>query len=175
MKVEIYFKIPDGEECDRTFKYLQEHPKDIWDYEEHVKHVFQENYDKLLTRFHTKGFEPNFTAHWTNDDVLKTQVTRLKFNIIQYKVTLREGVTDPRILVDILRRCKCVQEGVVGGNWRIKAWYKGENEDEWTADTDNDDQVDYQTELQDTIQDLEMTHSSVKIQTLLYRLKKMTS
>ena len=50
-----------------------------------------------------------------------------------------------------------------------------ENEDEWTADTGNEDQVAYQTELQDTIQNLEMTHHSVKIQTLLYRLKKMTS
>jgi hypothetical protein len=95
--------------------------------------------------------------------------------MIQYKVTLRTGANDPRILVDLLRRCKCVQEGVVGGNWRIQAWYQGENEDEWTADTGNDDQVAYQTELQDTIQDLEITHSSVKIQTLLYLLKKMTS
>ena len=150
MNVEIYFKIPDGEECDRTFQYLQDHPKDIWDYEERVKHVFQENYDKRFALFHTKGFEPTFTAHWTDDDVVETRVTRLKFNIIQYKVTLREGATDPRILVDILRRCKCVQEGVVGGNWTIHTWYL-----EWTADPGNDGQRFNLANLLVQLQDLE--------------------
>ena len=172
MKVEIYFKIPDGEECDRTFKYLQEHPKDIWDYEERVKHVFQENYDKRFALFHTKGFEPNFTAHWTNDDVLETRVTRLKFNIIQYKVTLREGATDPRILVDILRRCKCVQEGVVGGNWTIHAWYR-----EWTADPGNDGQLYYQTNagLNDILDSNRTYDKVLHLSDLLVRLQDLGS
>ena len=164
MHIKIYFEIPNREECDTLFKYLRDHPRDIWDYEERVKQKWIE-----------ARFNPNFHAHWSDTDILSTDVTRTDdSNMIQYKVTLRASANDPRILVDLLRRCKCVQEGVVGGNWRIQAWYQGENEDEWTADTGNDDQVGYQTELQDTIQDLEMTHSSVKIQTLLYLLKKMT-
>jgi hypothetical protein len=165
MHVKIYFEIPNREECDTVFKYLRDHPRDIWDYEEHVKQKWIE-----------ERFNPNFHAHWSNTDILSTDVTRTDdSNIIQHKVTLRAGANDPRILVDLLRRCKCVQEGVVGGNWRIQAWYQRENEDEWTTDTGNDGQVAYQTALQDTIQDLEVTHSSIKIQTLLYLLKKMTS
>ena len=64
--------------------------------------------------FHRRGFKPKFHAHWTNDDILSARVTRLNFkesNIIQYEVTLTQDVTDPRLFVDLLRRCKNVQEG----------------------------------------------------------------
>lgn len=179
--VKIHFEIPDQSEYESILDNLTTHPKDIWNYEERVKErwtklFFTENKyaDEETKQKWFANFLAKFYVHWTNDDILHTTVTENGSHIIQYEVILRATANDPRILVDLLRRCKCVQEGVVGGNWRIKAWYKGENEDEWTADTGNDDQVDYQTELQE-IQDLEMTNSSVKIQTLLYLLKKMTS
>lgn len=144
MRVKITFEIPDRRECDTFFAYLQQHPKDIWNYEERVKHIFAENYDRRFERFKTRGLEPNFTAHWTDGDILDTRVARLLWypprddsHTIQYEVTLREGARDPRILVDLLRRCKCVQEGLVGANWKIEAWYQ----DGWTADAGNDDQL----------------------------------
>jgi hypothetical protein len=113
----------------------------VWDYEERVEQSF-----------HDQGFHTNFLheSRWTDDDVLCTRVTRLKVpgsgedaNVVQYEVTLRRGASDPKVLVDLLRRCKSVQEGSVGGNWRIHAWYRGE-EGGWTADAGNDGER-YQT------------------------------
>jgi hypothetical protein len=70
-------------------------------------------------------------TRWTDDDIIDTRVTRLKVveskkaaTVIQYEVTLRRGASDAKILVDILRGCKSVQEGVVDGNWKINAWYR---------------------------------------------------
>ena len=140
--VNICFEIPDTGECDAIFDYLTEHPKDVWDYEKRVEQSF-----------HAQGFQTNFLheARWTDDDILHTRVTRLKFprsdedsNVIQYEVTLRRGASDPKVLVDLLRRCKSVQDGSVGGNWTIHAWYRGE-EGGWTADAGNDGEAYYQT------------------------------
>jgi hypothetical protein len=106
--------------------------------------------------FHDQGFHTNFLheSRWTDDDVLYTRVTRLKVpgsgedaNVVQYEVTLRRGASDPKVLVDLLRRCKSVQEGSVGGNWRIHAWYRKEEGGRtgWTADAGNDGEAYYQT------------------------------
>ncbi len=143
MHVKIHFEILDRHECDTLFAYLKSNPKDIWNYEERVKHIFKENYDKRPERSKSKTLAPNFTPHWTDNDILDTQVTRVltpsenSAHIIQYEAILRAGATDPRILVDILRRCKCVQEGLVGADWKIEAWYQ----DKWTADIGNENQL----------------------------------
>ncbi len=137
MLVKIHFEILDRHEFETTFAYLQKHPKDIWNYEERVKDIFHENYDKRPEHSKEKTVEPNFTAHWTDDDILDTQVTIQSLHIIEYQATLRAGASDPRILVDLLRRCECVQEGLFPVNWTIQAWYQ----DTWTADTGNDNQL----------------------------------
>jgi hypothetical protein len=177
--VKIHFEIPDQSEYESILENLTTHPKDIWNYEERVKKewiklFFTENKyaDEETKKKWFAQFLDKFYVHWTDDDILHTRVTQVRPNIIQYKVTLRAGVNDPRILVDLLRRCKCVEEGVVGGNWRIQAWYQGENEDGWTADTGNDDQSDYQ--MYTGLNEMILDHHLVKIQTLLYQLKKMT-
>ena len=153
MHVNIIFEIPDKNECDSIFKYLEDHTKDIWNYEERVKQ-----------NFHARGFEMKFDAHWTDSDILDTRVSRLTFkenpNMIQYKVTLRQGAKDPRLLVDILRRCKSTQEGNISSNWTIHAWYRREDEDTWTADAGNNGRL---------------TRYSVKIKTLLSQMKEMIS
>lgn len=123
MLVKIHFEVLDRREYETLFVYLQTHPRDIWNYEQRVKDVFDENYDS----------QPNFTAHWTDDDILDTQVTKHSVNTIEYQATLRACASDPRILVDLLRRCKCVQEGLFPVNWTIQAWYQ----DTWTADIGN--------------------------------------
>ena len=82
-----------GRECDRFFAYLQEHPRDVWDYEERVR----------------EELHLNFRAHWTDADILETEVRRFKFTdvgVIEYRVALRRGAQDPRLLVDMLRRCR---------------------------------------------------------------------
>ena len=126
MRVNICFEMRDQGECDRVFGYLAEHPKDVWDYEERVK----------------QNFHLNFRAHWTQADILKTRVTRFRVSadvhLIQYLITLREGAAEPRLLVDQLRRCGGVQEGVVAGHWRVHAWYRREGATTWTADAGND-------------------------------------
>ena len=137
MLVKIHFEILDRHEIDTLFAYLQNHPKDIWNYEERVKDIFKENYDKRPERSKSKTFEPNFTAHWTDDDILDTQVTIHSVHVLQYQATLKAGASDPRILVDILRRCNSVQEGLFRVNWKIAAWYQ----DTWTADTGNDNHL----------------------------------
>ena len=151
MHVNIIFEIPDKKECDSIFKYLEDHPKDIWNYEERVKQ-----------NFHTHGFEMKFDAHWTDSDILDTRVSRLTFkenpNMIQCKVTLRQGAKDPRLLVDILRRCKSTQEGNISSNWTIHAWYRREDEDTWTADAGNNGRL---------------TRYSVKIGMLLSQMKEI--
>ena len=149
MHINIIFEIPNKNECDTIFKYLEDHPKDIWNYEERVKQSF-----------HARGFETNFDAHWTDSDILDTKVSRLTFkenpNMIQYKVILRHHAKDPRLLVDILRRCKSTQEGIIHSNWTIHAWYRREQEDQWTADAGNNGRL---------------TRHSVKIQRLLCQMK----
>ena len=150
--VNIIFEIPDKSKCDSIFKYLKDHPKDIWNYEERVKQ-----------NFHARGLETNFDAHWTDSDILDTRVSRVTFkenpNMIQYKVILRQGAKDPRLLVDILRRCKNVQEGIIGTNWTIHAWYRGEQEENWTADAGNNGRL---------------TRHSVKIRSLLCQMEHAT-
>jgi len=148
--VNICFEMSDKSECDKMYEYLENHPKDIWNYEERVKQ-----------NFHARGFDANFHAHWSSNDILSARVTRLTLkgsNIIQYEVTLTEDATDPTILVDILRRCSNTQEGNIGSNWTIHAWYRRENEDTWTADVSNNGEV---------------TRYSVSIQTLLCHMKQM--
>jgi hypothetical protein len=150
------------------FEYLTEHPKDIWNYESRVEQKFVQLFNK------------NFMceARWTNDDILDTRVTRLKCpygkdsNVIQYEVTLRRGANDAKVLVDILRRCKCVQEGVVGGNWTIHAWYRG-----WTADRDNKGQPEYKmyTGFNKNVLDPDLTRDSRTIQTMLDEWKQLMS
>jgi len=151
MHVNIIFEISDKKECDSIFKYLEDHPKDIWNYEERVKQSF-----------HARGFEMKFDAHWMDSDILDTKVSRLTFkenpNMIQYKVTLRQGAKDPRLLIDILRRCKSAQEGNISSNWTIHAWYRREDEDTWTADAGNNGRL---------------TRYSVKIRRLLCQMKQM--
>ena len=143
--VNICFEIPDTGECDAMCDYLTEHPKDVWDYEKRVEQSF-----------HDQGFNTNFLheSRWTDDDVLYTRVTRLKFpgsdedaNVIQYEVALRRGASDPKVLVDLLRRCKSVQEGSVGGDWTIHAWYRKEADGRtgWTADAGTGGEAYYQT------------------------------
>jgi hypothetical protein len=76
MHVKIYFEIPNRDECDTIFEYLRDHPRDIWDYEERVKQKWIE-----------ARFNPPFHAHWSNTDILSTDVTRTDdSNMIQYKV-----------------------------------------------------------------------------------------
>jgi len=121
----ICFEMRGGRECDRFFAYLQAHPRDVWDYEERVR----------------EELHADFRAHWTDADVLETAVRRLQFadvGVIEYRVALRRGARDPRLLVDMLRRCDSVQEGVAGGNWRVHAWYKKQGEMTWTEDAGND-------------------------------------
>jgi hypothetical protein len=166
-EVNICFEIPDENECDVMFQYLTDHPKDIWNYEDRVRQTFAPIFDKNFMH------EPR----WTDDDILDTRVTRLKevasgkaATVIQYEVTLRRGASDAKILVDILRRCKSVQEGVVGGNWKINACYRG-----WTADEGNDGVLDYQTctGFNRNVLDLDVTRSSVKTQMLLCEMERM--
>ena len=165
--VNICFEIPDQKECDVMFTYLTAHPKDIWNYEDRVEQKFVQVFDRSFMH----------DARWTDDDILDTRVTRLKgapsgrdSNVIQYEVTLRRGASDAKILVDILRRCKCVQEGVVGGNWKIHAWYRG-----WTADDGNDGQPDYQlyTGFNKNVLDVDLNHRSKEIRMLLCQMKRM--
>lgn len=146
--VNICFEMPDKDLCDKMYEYLEKHPIDIWNYEERVKQ-----------NFHARGFNTNFHAHWSSNDILSARVTRLNL-IIQYEVTLTQDATDPRILVDILRRCNNTQEGNIGSAWTIHAWYRREDEDTWTADVGNNGEV---------------TRSSVSIQTLLCQMKLMIS
>jgi hypothetical protein len=111
---------------------MRDNPKDIWSFEKRVQ-----------KGFHTEDFKTNFVldVRWSDDDILDTRLTRLQYykkdsNIIQYEATLKRYANDPRVLVDLIRRCKSVQEGSSGG-WKIRAWYRGDS-DEWTADTGND-------------------------------------
>jgi hypothetical protein len=126
MYVTICFEMRSGGECDRFFAYLQEHPKDVWSYEARVR----------------EHFHASFWVHWTDADVVATAVQRVRLSaaasLIEYRVALRAGVPDPALLVDQLRRCENVQEGVVGGHWRVHAWYKRDGEETWTADAGND-------------------------------------
>ena len=148
--VNICFEMPDKDSRDKIFEYLSEHPRDIWNYEERVRQ-----------NFHDRGFESQFHVHWTDADILSTRVTRLTFkDMIKYEVTLRQDATDPRILVDILRRCSNTQEGNIGSHWTIHAWYRREDEDTWTADAGNNGQV---------------TRYTIKIHTLLSQMKEMIS
>jgi hypothetical protein len=125
MHVLLCFELRDECECDRIFAYLAQHPKDMWDYEQRVQ----------------QNFHLNFHAHWTHRDVLHTEVSRFRVSadahMIQYKITLRAGASDPRLLVDMLRRCGGVQEGVVRAHWRVLAWYNREGEAGWAADAGN--------------------------------------
>ena len=148
--VNICFEMPDTRECDKMFEYLKEHPRDIWNYEERVR-----------LNFHRRGFQPTFHAHWSS--ILSTKIARLNFkgsNIIQYEVTLTQDAKDPRILVDILRRCSNTQEGNIGSDWTIHAWYRREDEYTWTADAGNNGRL---------------ARYSVKIKTLLSQMKEMMS
>ena len=148
--VSICFELPDKDSCDRMFEYLTDHPRDIWNYEERVRQ-----------NFHARGFESQFHVHWTDADILSTRVTRITFkDMIQYEVTLRQDANDPRLLVDILRRCNNTQEGNIGSDWTIHAWYRKEDEDTWTADAGNNGEV---------------TRYSVRVQTLLCQMKEMMS
>ena len=165
--VNICFEIPDQNECDVMFQYLTEHPKDIWNYESRVEQKFVQLFDRNFMH----------DTRWTDEDILDTRVTRLKCipsgkdsNVIQYEVTLRRGASDAKMLVDILRRCKCVQEGVVGGNWKIHAWYRG-----WTADEGNDGQPDYQmyTGFNRNVLDPDSNRCAGKIRMLLRQMKKI--
>ena len=178
--VKIIFVIPDHSEYESILEKLKKHPKDIWNYEERVKErwtklFFTENKyaDEETKQKWVANFLAKFYVHWTDKDILRTTVTEVEPNIIQYEVTLKPCARDPRILVDLLRRCKCVQDGVVGGNWTIQAWYKKENEEEWTADIGNEGQGDHQTYT--GFNEMILDHHLVKIQTLLYQLKMMTS
>ncbi len=46
--VNICFEIPDQSECDLMFKYLTEHPKDIWNYEDRVEYKFTQLFGKTF-------------------------------------------------------------------------------------------------------------------------------
>ena len=141
----ICFEMRGGRECDRFFAYLQEHPRDVWDYEERVREVLHSS----------------VRAHWTDEDILETEVRRFKFTdvgVIEYRVALRRGAQDPRLLVDMLRRCDSVQEGVAGGNWRVHAWYRREGEAGWSADAGNDGRL---------------SRRCVRVQTLLDRMRRV--
>ena len=121
----ICFEMRGGRECDRFFAYLQAHPRDVWDYEERVG----------------EALHVHFRAHWTAADVVEAEVNRLAFkgvSLIEYRVQLKASARDPQLLVDMLRRLKGVQEGVVRGQWIIHAWYKRRGEKVWTADAGND-------------------------------------
>ena len=121
----ICFEMRAGAECDWLFAYLQGHPRDVWDYEERVG----------------EALHVHFRAHWTAADVLKAEVRRWQeggASLIEYRVQLKASARDPQLLVDMLRRLKGVQEGVVRGNWIIHAWYKRRGEKVWTADAGND-------------------------------------
>ena len=123
--VAICFEMRKGPACDRVFAYLQGHPKDVWDYEERVG----------------AALHVALRAHWTAADVVDAEVNRLELvrvSLVEYRAELRAGARDPRLLVEMLRRLKGVQEGVVRGKWIIHAWYKQEGEAEWTADSGND-------------------------------------
>ena len=137
--VNICFEIPDTHECDQVFNWMRDNPKDIWNFEKRVQ-----------KGFHTQDFKTNFLldARWSDDDILDTRLTRLQYyakptNIIQYEVTLKRYAKDPKVLVDLIRRCKSVQEGSFGG-WKIRAWYRGEAwpwhylRHKWTEDFGND-------------------------------------
>jgi hypothetical protein len=171
-EVNICFEIPDENECDVMFQYLTDHPKDIWNYEDRVRQKFAPIFEKHLMH------EPR----WTDSDIIDTRVTRLKevasrkaTAVIQYEVTLRRGASDAKILVDILRRCKSVQEGVVGGNWKINAWYREWTARGWTADEGNDGVPEYQTYtgFNRNVLDLDVTRSSVKTQMLLCEMERI--
>ena len=131
----ICFEIPDTHECDQVFNWMRDNPKDIWNFERRVQ-----------KGFHTQDFL--LDASWSDDDILDTRLTRLQqheddSNIIQYEVTLRRYADDPKVLVDLIRRCKSAQGGSFGG-WKIRAWYRREASpwhyrlDKWTADDGND-------------------------------------
>ena len=141
----ICFEMRGGRESERFFAYLQGHPKDMWDYEERVR----------------DAFHCNFRVHWTDEDVLETEVNRFKMqdvSMIEYRVALREGAQDPRLLVDMLRRCDSVQEGCEGGNWTVHAWYRRAGEERWTADAGNDGRL---------------SRRCVRVQTLLDRMRRV--
>jgi len=125
--VNVCFEIPDMLECDQVFNWMTANPKDIWSFEKRVQ-----------KGFHTSDFV--LDARWSEDDIVDTRLTRLQFykndsNIIQYEATLKRDANDPRILVDLIRRCKAEQEGAFGG-WKLRAWYRGDAA-EWTTDTGN--------------------------------------
>jgi hypothetical protein len=126
--VNICFEIPDTHECDQVFNWMRDNPKDIWSFEKRVH-----------KGFHTADLV--LDARWSDEDILDTRLTRLQYyqkdsNIIQYEATLKRGANDPRVVVDLIRRCKSVREGSFGG-WTIRAWYRGDGVP-WTADAGND-------------------------------------
>lgn len=123
--VKICFEMRDAGECERFFAYLRERPRAMWDYEERVRE-----------KFHEAGLAADFHAHWTDADVVRTDV-RSAAGVIAYEATLRAGAKDPSLLVDVLRRCGGVQDGSIGGRWTIGAWYRRGEHGEWTADTGN--------------------------------------
>ena len=114
--VTMCFDVHDDGERERVFAWLREHPRDLWNYEERVK-------EHLHLHFHT---------HWTDEDILDTDVARLNFDdavsVIEYRATLRRGAAYPRLLVDLLHRCQSVPENSMGGHWSIDAWYRREGE-----------------------------------------------
>ena len=110
--VTMCFDVRDDGERARLFAWLREHPRDVWNYEERVR-------EHLHLQFH---------AHWTDEDIVATDVAMLNFDgaasVIEYRATLRRGAEDPRLLVDLLRRCESVPAGSVGGRWTVDAWYR---------------------------------------------------
>jgi len=123
--VQICFEMRDAGECDRFFAYLAERPRAMWDYEERVRE-----------KFHAAGLAADFHAHWTHADVLRTAVRRAG-GVIAYEATLRAGAKDPSLLVDVLRRCRGLQDGSMHVRWTVGAWYRRGEHGAWTADAGN--------------------------------------
>jgi len=135
--VNICFEIPDTHECDQVFHWMRDNPKDIWSFEKRVQ-----------KGLHTADLAQTFAldARWSDEDILETRLTRLQFyeqdsNIIQYEATIKRSASDPRVLVDLIRRCKVFREGAFGG-WTVRAWYRGDA-DSWSADAGNGGQPYY--------------------------------
>jgi hypothetical protein len=139
-QVVIWFQITDANKRKHMLDYLKANPKGLWNCEQRVQEGYQVQPEKHMYYF----------ADWPPDEITYVHTQNLVINsiesdIIEYEVTLRKEVKNPKNLVDILRQTvdwKKV-DGIYNNyprEWTINAWYRGgehHSQKFWDADTRN--------------------------------------
>ena len=134
-QVVIWFQIPGEIRRGHMFEYLIANPKGLFNCQQRVQEGYQVQPEE----------EQRYVADWAPSEINYTMTKLTGEDIIEYEITMRENVKDPKRLVDILRQVKDYK--VINGEWHekprewtISAWYKGGSayaRTFWTADNGN--------------------------------------